>query len=1714
MTLHVTEVLSSRKPASSPPSSPYGSSSLSSPFRLRASQNCISQTVNSLSRLFFFTRLWHSAPISKLAPRTMTEPSPNFEIEHALEVLQSSDTPEAVLREAFLPNNGKLVAPDPLYSKLQDLPRNAIGIPNYADFCSAADRLAAGLPALGMKSSPSREPVLVCGTLFQFRDPNNPLSDSEVSHTSSFVSTDEEQSETRPGSLPPTAVRTSADADAAITATSLPAPVGRIEDSSDVSVDEDGSKDNIEDSVPTNVQFSVPFAAEGDSLKPSMDQATGQIDVNDVAPSEHASHKPQTPGPSSPDQDVIEKNRTSVPQADKEFSSPIVAKSILRPSSIAPPITVEPADNVTSGTGTGNDDENDRGLHYEYASTASPQSRRQSMRLSIASLSRQQYNDVSIQPEPLPMSDARMSTSLANSREPPTSTQRLSHRFGAFGFAVLDRTATGALHCDANGKCFSLFVEDVVKKGAGPIGFQCDQDDIANEMLDVFGQDSEARNGIQIEALGSTLSQGNIDAPSSKTVVNGDSERSNEIAVQSTSTGNVETNVLDDQDEMAVDPTVREQVHESLSAPTLTGYESASMFTRDATPSLSRARSARLSKIYSMSTDTDDITRSLIDVLPPVDDSGRKSRPDRSSSIPSHVMRQAGSNRVPLPITLGPDERPFNGAEEQAEAADTTHQEEANMSSAIQDVNQRTDQNPSNGAPVVDSMIDHEVPPSTRPQQGIPTEMGSKPGSVACDAGEAIEPVTEAIQNAMDNVPTSEETQQQPQEMAQNDVPPNAVHAIPKSLMINGMQQQAVIIPSQIFAQRASLICEACCPHIVSDLPNVQARLFTAHGVIPVTVGPLGVQQQQQQQQNQGNDPQAPPSHGTANLNLNQSVPNNSSASQVLSPEALPRQDGADIIKSVSDPARRATTTDRANVTGGGRKALSRNSLPAMKSSQGAQVERDEEEILDVSHRTSSTGYSNGSERISLEPVGTSHQRVARTPSLRLSSRRVSKAFDDDEPSVHTPDYAADIEQDDIEFDDEPSIGLAVQYHSFSKASPGSQVAGTSRQEPSPKNVRTPPPLHQTSNVCVETPLDKRHSDTTQEMRAAPLKSTSRVLAEVTNIPLDPLRDMEPRRSSAQSGMPKEIRKAVPLETTPAPPSVNLSQVPMIKFRERKLSTRVSISPKVKEWQMELLNRESAESARPSGCGAEATKARESEDYARVIPVKLSSSVNVHPSRQQSRASGQSRQCQDLRSSRQSRRLQEICTGNEHEATRKSRDMVTNSNSHSPELDHEVPPVPKSFDGKAVETDADGTEVIDLIDEPSIQVDTMDFSLIDPAPLAPRRSSCNETSQGIEQQAAAESERHLEKEVNDNPAPLAPRRSTANEKLHENQQQASAESERSVDKEGMGGKRSSVHNKPIGKRSSMKSQATCKRTSAETRAVGKRSSASSQPARKLASSNIQAVGKRSASLSQAVQKARSANTQADKTKISLDRQAGGKRSSANNEGTVRRRSTRNQTVQDDPDSGDDDNGEIEEDEVTDVDKNDAEDLAPSCEPDADDLNSMAFAPATEVVPETLEEFELENVGQVCKVSISPGMAGPLVTNSDREAPVVDSGTGEAVGAKKEVKKVSKKRKRKTATGGRGLQVTKKNRYTDLRPVSVRQERNGRRNTTAANTADEHETDGPVRRSRRQRFPVLKFWKNEMVTYERRTSQAIPTVSRVLIDVGETDSEFSMPPAHR
>lgn len=101
--------------------------------------------------------------------------------------------------------------------------------------------------------------------------------------------------------------------------------------------------------------------------------------------------------------------------------------------------------------------------------------------------------------------------------------------------------------------------------------------------------------------------------------------------------------------------------------------------------------------------------------------------------------------------------------------------------------------------------------------------------------------------------------------------------------------------------------------------------------------------------------------------------------------------------------------------------------------------------------------------------------------------------------------------------------------------------------------------------------------------------------------------------------------------------------------------------------------------------------------------------------------------------------------------------------------------------------------------------------------------------------------------------------------------------------------------------------------------------------------------------------------------------------------------------------------------------------------------------------------------------------------------------------------VMRKKLRKPANK-RGVKKMKKTK------ASTRGQKRQWRELAHLPTQEVRKDDGPgPRRSKRQRFPRLKYWKNEVVAYERRVSQVMPTVSQVLVDVGDTDSEESWMP---
>lgn len=128
---------------------------------------------------------------------------------------------------------------------------------------------------------------------------------------------------------------------------------------------------------------------------------------------------------------------------------------------------------------------------------------------------------------------------------------------------------------------------------------------------------------------------------------------------------------------------------------------------------------------------------------------------------------------------------------------------------------------------------------------------------------------------------------------------------------------------------------------------------------------------------------------------------------------------------------------------------------------------------------------------------------------------------------------------------------------------------------------------------------------------------------------------------------------------------------------------------------------------------------------------------------------------------------------------------------------------------------------------------------------------------------------------------------------------------------------------------------------------------------------------------------------------------------------------------------------------------------------------------------------------------------PSVSNEPAEPS--DHGSGREGHEPKRQRTTRKTRSRSTASSSqnhrkRGLPIRElRNLGVKLVPVE-------------ANLSDD-DADGPQpRRSKRRKFPPLQYWKNEKKVYERRKSQILPTVSRVVVAVeAESDdgSDYTM-----
>lgn len=101
--------------------------------------------------------------------------------------------------------------------------------------------------------------------------------------------------------------------------------------------------------------------------------------------------------------------------------------------------------------------------------------------------------------------------------------------------------------------------------------------------------------------------------------------------------------------------------------------------------------------------------------------------------------------------------------------------------------------------------------------------------------------------------------------------------------------------------------------------------------------------------------------------------------------------------------------------------------------------------------------------------------------------------------------------------------------------------------------------------------------------------------------------------------------------------------------------------------------------------------------------------------------------------------------------------------------------------------------------------------------------------------------------------------------------------------------------------------------------------------------------------------------------------------------------------------------------------------------------------------------------------------------------------------KKKKKKVSKRKRKREPIPRR---PRKSQRLNDLRVINYE------------NEEDDHDDLSGLRRSQRQRFPILKFWKNEAVRFERRMSQSMPHVSQVVVDAADDEDDEGLLPCRR
>ncbi len=181
---------------------------------------------------------------------------------------------------------------------------------------------------------------------------------------------------------------------------------------------------------------------------------------------------------------------------------------------------------------------------------------------------------------------------------------------------------------------------------------------------------------------------------------------------------------------------------------------------------------------------------------------------------------------------------------------------------------------------------------------------------------------------------------------------------------------------------------------------------------------------------------------------------------------------------------------------------------------------------------------------------------------------------------------------------------------------------------------------------------------------------------------------------------------------------------------------------------------------------------------------------------------------------------------------------------------------------------------------------------------------------------------------------------------------------------------------------------------------------------------------------------------------------------------------------------DDFEDDLQLDDSADLVKNEAPQSAMNEETEIEEV-----VPVVEVPSRRATRSSLRSAGSSLRSGPStrsgPSRAGP--SRAGPSAPIVPAApAAPAVSAAPTVPATRPTRKsRARATRGRSSTYIPR----ELRNLSIKD----------VQAFDEEEDDEHhIRRSKRQRFPTLQFWKNEKMVYERRKSQVMPTISQVVV----------------